>query len=259
METDPNTNTVMSAETIWNTLSAIDTSESHKSKGKFTYLPWIHAWRIMMQHYPMAQYTYAPETKESNGTVMSYCAVTIGSITREMWLPVMDNRMNSIANPTTRQIQDARMRCLVKCVAMFGLGLHIYDGEELPDAARDKKEAQIIEAAKPKGVAADALEQTPDEFKIDDNTASAYASGISEAIENQDNQGYQQLMYEIREMKDPGTAQIQIGKMMLAQERQAWDELEKRIAEKKAEEAKAEEAKVDDAVAEIAQAKKVRA
>ena len=60
-------------------------------------------------------------------------------------------------------------------------------------------------------------------------------------------------------MKDPGTAQIQIGKMMLAQERQAWDELEKRIAEKKAEEAKAEEAKVDDAVAEIAQAKKVRA
>jgi len=142
---------------------------------------------------------------------------------------------------------------------MFGLGLHIYDGEELPDAARDKKEAQIIEAAKPKGVAADALEQTPDEFKIDDNTASAYASGISEAIENQDSDGYKQLMIEIREMKDPGTAQIQIGKMMLAQERQAWDETEKRIAKKKAERAQAEEAKIETAVAGIAKAKKVTA
>jgi len=56
---------------------------------------------------------------------------------------VMDYKNNSIANPTSRQVSDTRMRCLVKCMAMFGLGHYIYAGEELPDSKVDEAEAKV--------------------------------------------------------------------------------------------------------------------
>ena len=34
------------------------------------------------------------------------------------------------------------MRCLVKCLAMFGLGHYIYAGEDLPSAEADKAAEQ---------------------------------------------------------------------------------------------------------------------
>ena len=96
-----------------------------------------------MDHFPFATYDFQPETYEANGTVMSHCSIKIGPLERSMWLPVMDSRNNSIQNPSTRQIQDTRMRCLVKCLAMYGLGAYIYRGEELPDAAKDSSEAEV--------------------------------------------------------------------------------------------------------------------
>jgi len=41
-------------------------------------------------------------------------------------------------NPDARQISDAKMRCLVKCIAMFGLGHYIYAGEDIPSADKEK-------------------------------------------------------------------------------------------------------------------------
>ena len=49
----------------------------------------------------------------------------------------MDNRNKSVANPSSRDISDARMRCLVKAIAMHGLGAYIYAGEDLPQAAQN--------------------------------------------------------------------------------------------------------------------------
>jgi len=54
-----------------------------------------------------------------------------------MWLPVMDNRNKAIVLPTARDISDARMRCLVKAIAMHGLGIYLYAGEDLPAAVQD--------------------------------------------------------------------------------------------------------------------------
>ena len=53
-----------------------------------------------------------------------------------MWLPVMDNRNNSIANPSSRQVSDTKMRCLVKCFALYGLGHYIYAGEDIPSESK---------------------------------------------------------------------------------------------------------------------------
>jgi DNA polymerase III alpha subunit len=63
-----------------------------------------------------------------------------------MWLPVMDNRNKSIVNPTSREISDARMRCLVKAIALHGLGLYIYAGEDLPEAVKEERNAVLTPA-----------------------------------------------------------------------------------------------------------------
>jgi hypothetical protein len=58
----------------------------------------------------------------------------------------MDHRNNSIANPSSRQVSDSRMRCLVKCLAMFGLGHYIYAGEELPRDTISDEQAKMLSA-----------------------------------------------------------------------------------------------------------------
>ena len=51
-----------------------------------------------------------------------------------MFLAVMDFKNKAVPNPNAMDINNSRMRCLVKNIAMFGLGLYIYAGEDLPEA-----------------------------------------------------------------------------------------------------------------------------
>ena len=142
-------NVELTYKEVWQTLNALDLSKYHDKKGNFTYLSWTDAWQILQEQYSFATYEFMPETYEENGTVMSHCIVRIGNLERYMWLPCMDNRNNSLTNPTTRQISDTRMRCMVKCLAMFGLANYIFRGEDLPDAAKDEAEAKVVEESKP--------------------------------------------------------------------------------------------------------------
>lgn len=129
---------------VWKTLSSVNVNEKTDKKMNLTYLSWAWAWGTLMEHYPFATYTFDEEATSSNGTVMTNCTLTIGNLQRSMFLPVMDYKNNSIANPTSRQVSDTRMRCLVKCMAMFGLGHYIYAGEELPDSNVDEAEAKVV-------------------------------------------------------------------------------------------------------------------
>jgi hypothetical protein len=56
-----------------------------------------------------------------------------------MWLPVMDSRNNAILQPRMTEINKTIMRCLTKNLAMFGLGLYIYAGEDLPESPKEFK------------------------------------------------------------------------------------------------------------------------
>lgn len=140
---------------IWATLSQIDVSEHTETKGdgnfKLTYLSWAWAWGVLMEHYPESQYSF--EEYEVNGLKLPYrplpdgsgevvCKVYIGGIARQMWLPVMDYKNAAIKNPNARQVSDAKMRCLVKCMALFGLGHYIYAGEDLPTKAEPEEKAE---------------------------------------------------------------------------------------------------------------------
>ncbi len=125
------------AKEVWTTLAAVDVSDKINKKGKMSYLSWAWAWAELMKYYPESNYVFVEPEIDAAGTVTVSCAVTIKegehSLTRAMWLPVMDFKNASVVNPTSREVSDNKMRCLVKCIAMFGLGLYIYAGEDLPD------------------------------------------------------------------------------------------------------------------------------
>ena len=116
---------------IWNTLVQVDVSKHVEKKNGLSYLSWAWAWGVLMEYYPQGQYFFPPAEVHPDGTVTVYCDITIGGCVRQMWLPVMDYKNNAIKNPDARKISDTRMRCLVKCLAMFGLGHAIYAGEDV--------------------------------------------------------------------------------------------------------------------------------
>ena len=140
-------------------LYSLDVNKYVEKKQGLSYLTWSFAWAEFKKIYPDATYTIK---KDENGRCyfgdesigyMVYTSVTAGGLTYEMWLPVMDNsnksmKLNSYKYQTRNgektveaismfDINKAVMRCLVKNLAMFGLGLYIYAGEDLPEDIRE--------------------------------------------------------------------------------------------------------------------------
>ncbi len=126
------------SESVWKTLSEIDVSNHIEQKGNLNYLSWAWAWSTLCTHYPDATYTYTePKWCQWSATCEVEVSVTVEGMTRTMWLPVMDYKNKSIQNPSSRDISDARIRCLVKAIAMHGLGMCLYMGETTPQAIKD--------------------------------------------------------------------------------------------------------------------------
>ena len=116
-----------------------------------SYLSWATAYKIAMEKDPTMTYQVYTDTDGlpffSRGNVhfVKTRIVMFGEI-KEMMLPVMDNKHNAVTEPNSRQINDNIMRCLVKNLAMFGLGLSLYIKEDLQEIiAEDKKEKKIIQ------------------------------------------------------------------------------------------------------------------
>ena len=135
---------------VWNKLVAVDVSNHIEKKGKLSYLSWAWAYGIMMENYPDLHYSFEEDRCEFTNTVEITCVVHIhtGSdqdqmMMRHMWLPVMDNRNKAIVNPDKFAINSSKMRCLVKCFSMFGLGHHIYAGEDINPVVAMAAEAVI--------------------------------------------------------------------------------------------------------------------
>ena len=130
---------------IWNTLSQEDVSAYTKDRNGLSYLSWASAWGVMMKHYPGFEVEFDNVKYLPDDTATVRCRVQVLNTCRDMWLPVMDYRHNAIANPSSRDISDAKMRCMTKCLALFGLGHYIFDGEDLPPQMDkpEKKEPSV--------------------------------------------------------------------------------------------------------------------
>jgi len=151
-------------EPIFKRLASIDVSSFTEKKGKLTYLSWAHAWRIFKTECPDAVYHISRFDGESfcladeELGLMVHTSVTACDETHEMWLPVMDYR-NKALNPseaTMFEVNKTIMRCLVKNLAMFGLGINIYAGEDLPTPVEEKPKQQA--KPDPRAVVAKRLE-----------------------------------------------------------------------------------------------------
>ena len=117
---------------VWKTLRAINTSKIEYKKQSLNYIGWADAWATLMDYYPEATYIFEEPTfygAEDKQTCEVTCSVYIGDLCRTMSLPVMTSSlpMKSIVNPTSRDINDAKARCLVKVLGIFGLGLHLWE------------------------------------------------------------------------------------------------------------------------------------
>jgi len=147
-------------------LLSLDVNKYTEKKGNLTYLSWANAVAEFIKVYPDFEYGYKSENglsyfgNEAQG-YMVYTWVKAGGITREMWLPVMDNRNKSMMKPTTFNVNTALMRCLTKNLAMFGLGLYIYKGEDLPNLVpTGVKVTDLIEVGFKKGYEAKTIEKS---------------------------------------------------------------------------------------------------
>jgi hypothetical protein len=144
---------------VWQTLSAINCNEHTNKKGRFTYLSWTWAWSILMEHYPNASFVNHyneagyPCFLDHEGNAIVRVSVTVEGVTRTEDFAVTDNYNKSIKDPSSSDVNTALKRCMVKCLAYFGLGHYIYTGEDLPQGddedevevaiARQKKECAV--------------------------------------------------------------------------------------------------------------------
>lgn len=164
-------------------LNVNDKTEKRKQGStELTYLSWSFAWAEFKKVYEDAFYEVIknpqglPYFHDDSGAIC-YTKVTAGGITHEMWLPVMDGANNAMKKePYTYQVKEyvwdnakrknvptgnmidkkveaytmfdinkTVMRCLTKNLAMFGLGLYIYAGEDLPEPNKEDVDNKVLE------------------------------------------------------------------------------------------------------------------
>ena len=136
-------------------LNAINCNDHVERKGKsnLSYLSWAWAWQIAKTHFPDATYTIYENQDGWNyftdgRTCWVKTGITIGGIEHIEYLPVMDynNASIPVSKVTSFDVNKAIQRSLTKAIARHGLGLYIYAGEDLPDAADDEARAQVNKA-----------------------------------------------------------------------------------------------------------------
>jgi len=114
-----------------------DVSQHIEKKGRFSYLSWTYAVAEMTKADPdssweVIRFNGLPYLESSCGYFVEV-AVTVHGKTRTQIHPVIDNNNKPITAPNAFQINTSIQRCLVKAIALHGLGLYIYAGEDLPE------------------------------------------------------------------------------------------------------------------------------
>lgn len=126
-------------------LAAINVNDKTEAKNGLTYLSWAWAVDQLLRADPAANWTY-PEPKVCGGsTLMVFCSVTAFGKTMTAQLPVMNHKNQPIPDPDAFQINTAMQRCLAKAIALHGLGLYIYAGEDVP-ATESKLPEEAMQA-----------------------------------------------------------------------------------------------------------------
>lgn len=138
-------------------LLKLNVNEHVEKKQNLSYLSWAWAWAEALKADPAAsfevktfkhdEYTEVPYMGV-NGTAMVWVTVTLFGKPMTCFLPVMDHRNKPITNPDAFQVNTAIMRCMTKGLALHGLGLYIYAGEDLPEGDAEPVIVKAVTADK---------------------------------------------------------------------------------------------------------------
>ena len=143
-------------ESLFMKAQRLNVNDKIKEKNKLKYLSWSSAWALMKTIYPDATYriiktgkdlffeagvVYIPEGNNyhtDGKTCYVEVEITADELTQSQELAIMDFKNQSIplASIKSTDVQKSIARCLAKCCALFGIGIYIYEGEDLPTEAK---------------------------------------------------------------------------------------------------------------------------
>jgi hypothetical protein len=154
-----------------------------EKKNGLTYLSWAWAWAEALKADPTATFDVqlfdGKPYMDVNGTGMVWVTVTLFGQPRFCMLPVMDYKNKPILNPDAFAVNTAIMRCMTKALALHGLGLYIYAGEDLPEDAEKTAPTPVATAPKPVVRNANKSPQ-PTEWDNSDESRKLFADGMIE-------------------------------------------------------------------------------
>lgn len=127
-------------DTNYTKCRAIDVSAKIEKKNGLSYLSWAWAVDQLLLKDSAATWEYKEPVNFGGDTLMVFCTVTAFGKPMTAQLPVMDHRNKAIPNPDAFAVNTAMQRCLVKAIALHGIGLYIYAGEDLPEGAKPEEE-----------------------------------------------------------------------------------------------------------------------
>ena len=128
-------------------LNQINVSEHIERKGGFAYLSWPFAVAQLRLADPTAiwevrRFDGLPYLRTETGTFVEV-AVTVQGVTLSQIHPVLDGKNQPIEQPTAFAINTSIQRALVKAIALHGLGLYIYAGEDLPSESTSSEAPKV--------------------------------------------------------------------------------------------------------------------
>lgn len=136
-------------KSIFENLNTVDVKVKVKTKNGFDYLPWASAWEEVKKLYPDAIHTIYRQIMDDYGNTRFWhddgksgwveVGVTINNLEHRVILPIMNlqNKAIPAENITSVEANKSVARCLVKACAFHGLGLYIFQGEDLPEETRE--------------------------------------------------------------------------------------------------------------------------
>ena len=178
-------------------LTQVDETEHVKEKGNFKYLSWPYAVRELKNRHPNAtwethEYDHVIDGVTTREPFMATrcgffvkVTVVVEGIPATQIHPVLDNRNKAIDSPSAFDINTSIMRCLTKAIALHGLGLHVFAGEDLPSmpVIEEKQQKELL----------DLLDKHNAEEKMRNKVIGQISSGIinkgnfQEALEHYNN------------------------------------------------------------------------
>lgn len=179
-------------ESIWSLLSKVDVSDATLQEAATDngfvadYIPWMAAWHMLKSKYPDADYGLITDKKADisggirvfpDSTADVHVWVRINETEHRMWLPVMDRNFDPVIGPTATEYNQAFMRCLVKCIAMFGLGWEVYMSDKIRTAQAQKVDVPAADEPEEQAEEPQQIQRRPT-GAIGEGEAQAFYEGV---------------------------------------------------------------------------------